>query len=178
MKQLKTLFCAVALFGATLFTSAQTTVGHIDVSTLVTSMPDYKAAEAQLKKIGDTYDTNYKNLVAEYQTKAAKYQEESKTVGDAINQTRSQEMQDFADRIQKFQENAGKEIQQKSEDLRKPILEKARLAIQKIARAKKIAYVLDSTIGSGVILADGPDLMEEVKKELGFSSTPAAPKSK
>jgi outer membrane protein len=179
MKQLKSLFCAAALFGTTFFAQAQTTVGHIDVSGLVTNMADYKAAEAQLKKIGDTYDAEYKKLVGEYQTKAGKYQEEAKTVGEAVNQTRSQEMQDMADRIQKFQENAGKEIQTKSEDLRKPILEKARLAIQKVARAKKISYVLDSTVGSGVILADGPDLMEDVKKELASAAPAVAtPKSK
>jgi outer membrane protein len=175
MKKLKSLFCAVALFGTTLFAQAQTTVGHIDVSGLVTNMADYKAAEAQLKKIGDTYDAEYKKLVTEYQTKADAYQREAKTAGDALNQTRNEEMQQFGERIQKYQETAGKEIQTKSEDLRKPILEKARLAIQKVARAKKISYVLDSTIGSGVILADGPDLMEDVKKELASSATVVAP---
>ena len=43
-------------------------------------------------------------------------------------------------------------------------MEKAQAAIQKIARAKGIQYVLDSTVGGGVILADGPDLMADVKK--------------
>ena len=178
MKQIKTLLCAAAFFGATLFASAQTTVGHIDVSGLVTNMADYKAAEAQLKKIGDTYDAEYKKLVTEYQTKQTQYENEAKTVGDAVNASRMEEMQNFGQRIQKFQDNAGKEIQQKSEDLRRPILEKARLAIQKVARAKKISYVLDSTVGSGVILADGPDLMEDVKKELASAPAPVEPKSK
>ena len=47
-----------------------------------------------------------------------------------------------------------------------PILTKAQQAIHKVARAKGYKYVMDSTIGGGVIMADGPDLMADVKKEL------------
>jgi outer membrane protein len=47
-------------------------------------------------------------------------------------------------------------------------MEKAQAAIQKVARAKGIQYVLDSTTGSGVLLADGTDLLVDVKKELGY----------
>ena len=60
------------------------------------------------------------------------------------------------------------DLDQKRVDLYTPVLEKARTAIQKVARAQGIQYVLDSTQGSGVILADGTDLMAEVKKELGI----------
>ena len=46
--------------------------------------------------------------------------------------------------------------------------EKARVAIQKVARAKGYDYVLDSSNGAGVIMADGYNLMPDVKKELGM----------
>ena len=42
------------------------------------------------------------------------------------------------------------------------------VAIQKVARAKGFKYVLDSTTGTGLILADGYDLMADVKKDLGI----------
>jgi outer membrane protein len=71
-------------------------------------------------------------------------------------------------RIQDYQENASKELQTKQEAIVKPILEKAKAAIQKVAKAKGYQYVLDSTIGAGVLVADGPDLSADVKKELGF----------
>jgi outer membrane protein len=71
-------------------------------------------------------------------------------------------------RIQQFQQTAGKDLQQKELDLYKPILEKAQAAIQKVAKAKGFQYVLDSTTGSGVLVADGTDLLADVKKELGF----------
>ena len=168
MKQLKTLFIAIVMFFGAQVANAQTKVGQIDVSVLMTTMPAMKAAEAQLNKLKDGYDVEYKKLVAEYQTKAAQYQKEAETAGDVLNQTRSQEMQDMGTRIQKYQDDASKSLQDKQIELQKPLTEKALAAIQKVARAKGIQYVLDSTLGSGVLLADGVDLLADVKKELGF----------
>ena len=43
------------------------------------------------------------------------------------------------------------------------------MTIQKVGRAKGFLFVLDSTPGStGVILADGYDLMPDVKADLGI----------
>ena len=168
MKQFKTLIIAIVLFFGAQFASAQTKVGHIDVSALMTTMPAMKTAEAQLTKLREGYDSEYKKLVAEYQTKASQYQKEAETAGDLLNQTRSQEMQDMGTRIQKYQDDASKSLQDKQIELQKPITEKALAAIQKVARAKGVQYVLDSTVGSGVLLADGMDLLADVKKELGF----------
>jgi len=168
MKQFKTLIIAIVLFFGAQVATAQTKVGHIDVSALMTTMPAMKAAEAQLTKLREGYDTEYKKLVAEYQTKAAQYQKEAETAGDLLNQTRSQEMQDMGTIIQKYQDDASKSLQDKQIELQKPLTEKALAAIQKVARAKGVQYVLDSTVGSGVLLADGMDLLADVKKELGF----------
>ena len=168
MKQLKTVFIAIVMFFGAQVASAQTKVGHIDVSALMTTMPAMKAAEAQLNKLREGYDTEYKKMVTEYQTKAAQYQKEAETAGDVLNQTRSQEMQDMGTRIQKYQDDASKSLQDKSVKWPPALMQQALTAIQKVARAKGVQYVLDSTVGSGVLLADGIDLLADVKKELGF----------
>lgn len=169
MKQLKSLLIAALLFvGASQTVSAQAKVAHIDVSELMKNMPEMKAAEAQLKKLGTTYDTEYNTMVEEFTTKIKKYEAESTTVSEAINKTRESEVQDMRARIQQYQQTATTDLQKKQEEIVKPILEKARLAIQKVAKAKGYQYVLDSSTGSGVLLAEGPDLLADVKKELGF----------
>ncbi len=168
MKQLKTLAIAIVLFIGTQV-SAQTKVAHIDLQVLMTSMPEMKTAQDQMKKIQETYDKDYKNMVTEYQTKLQKYEQEAPTAGDALNDTRSKEMQDMGSRIQQFEQTAKKELGQKELDLIKPIMEKAQKAIQKVAKAKGVNYVLDATTGSGVLFAEGGiDLLADVKKELGF----------
>ena len=64
MKQFKTLIIAIVLFFGAQVASAQTKVGHIDVSALMTTMPAMKTAEAQLTKLREGYDSEYKKLVA------------------------------------------------------------------------------------------------------------------
>jgi len=116
MKQFKSLLIAAILFiGAGQTVSAQAKVAHINVQELMTTMPDMKAANTQLENIGKTYDTQYRTMVTEYQTKIEKYEKEAATVGDAVNQTRQKEVQDMADRIQEYQQTAQKELQQKSQ---------------------------------------------------------------
>jgi outer membrane protein len=167
MRQIKSLAVAIILFVGSQM-NAQTKVAHIDVQALMTAMPEMKTAQDQLKKIQETYDKDFKAMATEYQNKLQKYEADAATAGDALNETRSKEMQDMGQRIQKFQQDAQKELGQKEMDLIKPIMEKAQTAIKKVAKAKGYNYVLDATTGSGVLVADGPDLIADVKKELGF----------
>lgn len=169
MKQLKSLLIAAILFvGASQAVSAQAKVAHINVKELMDNMPDMKAANTQLEKLNQTYTTEYNTMVEEFKKKVQQYEKEATTVTDAVNETRSKELQDMQSRIQSYQQNASKELNEKQEAIYKPILEKAKAAIQKVAKAKGYQYVLDSTVGSGVLVADGPDLLADVKKELGF----------
>lgn len=169
MKQVKSLLIAALLFvGMSQTVAAQAKIAHINVSELMSAMPEMKAANAQLEKLGKTYDTEYQTMVEEFRTKIKKYDAEATTVTDAVNETRQTEVQEMRGRIEQYQQTASKELQAKQEEIFKPIVEKARKAIQKVAKAKGFQYVLDSSIGSGVLLADGPDLLVDVKKDLGF----------
>jgi len=67
-----------------------------------------------------------------------------------------------------YRETAQQDLQKKETELLRPVYEKARTAIQKVAREKGYDYVLDSTTGTGVLLADGHNLMPDVKKDLGI----------
>ena len=170
MKKMKTLLVAIALFvGATSFVSAQSKVAHINAQELIEAMPEYKAAQSQLEKVQKTYDTEIKAMAKELDTKMKLYDGEAATKTDAENQKRVEEVQGMQNNIQAYRQQALQDLQKKQEDIFKPILEKAQAAIQKVGRAQGFQYVLDSTIGSGgVILADGKDLMADVKKELGM----------
>lgn len=169
MKQVKIVLIAAILFlGANQVTNAQAKLAHIDVSELMTFLPEMKTAQAQIEKLSKTYDTEYRTMVDEYQNKLKKYEQEAPTVGDKINEERSKEVQTLGQNITQYRETAQKELQKKQEDIFKPILEKARLAIQKVAKAQGYQYVLDASSGGGVIFAEGPNLLNDVKKELSF----------
>jgi outer membrane protein len=166
MKQFKTLAIAAFIFvvgGQTI--QAQAKVAHVDVSELMAKMPAMLEAQKQLEKLSGTYDTEYKTMVEEYQTKLKKYEQEATTVTDAVNETRSKEVQDMQKRIVDYRDNAQKELQQKEGDIVKPIMEKVKASIQKVGKAKGFQYVLNS---EGLLLTDGPNLTADIKKDLGF----------
>lgn len=169
MKQVKTLFMAsVMFFGINQAINAQQKTAHIDLRSLMTNMPEMKTAQTQLEKISKTYDSEYRTMVEEYQNKIRQYEQEATTVTDKVNEDRSKEVETLAQNITQYRDTAARELEQKQMDIMKPIMEKARQAIQKVAKTKGYQYVLDSSEGSGVLLADGPDILLDVRKELGF----------
>lgn len=169
MKQFKTLLFATALFiGATSFTQAQSKVAHINTQELIKAMPEMNTAQAEMDKLGKTYEADIQSMVTEYQNKMKQYEAESGTKTDEENQKRITEVQTMQQNIQQYQGQAQQEMQKKEVDLLKPITEKAKAAILKVARAQGFDYVLDSTQGGGVIMADGKNLIDSVKKELGI----------
>ena len=166
MKQIKTLLiAAILMLGANQTITAQAKTAHVDVSEIMTKMPAMLDAQKQLEKLSTTYDADYKKMVEEYQAKLKKYEAEAATVTEAINGDRSKEVQDMQKRIVDYRDNAQKELQQKESDIVKPLMEKVRASIQKVGKAKGYQYVLD---GTSLLLADGPNLTADVKKDLGF----------
>jgi outer membrane protein len=166
MKQIKTLLiAAILMLGANQTMNAQAKTAHVDVSEIMTKMPAMLEAQKQLDKLSTTYDADYKKMVEEYQGKLKKYEAEAATVTEAVNGERSKEVQDMQKRIVDYRDNAQKELQQKESDIVKPLMEKVRASIQKVGKAKGFQYVLD---GSSLLLADGPNLTIDVKKDLGF----------
>lgn len=165
MRNLRNLFLA-AIMIVGLNTAQAQEVAHINVSELIPAMPESKAAQDELTKMQEKLRADLQKMQNEYLQKAEAYQKEAPTAGDALNETRMKELDDMQQRLYLFQQNAQKELEKKELDLTEPIFTKAQQAIHKVARAKGYKFVLDSTIGRGVILADGPDLMVDVKKEL------------
>ncbi|TQD39646.1 OmpH family outer membrane protein [Haloflavibacter putidus] len=170
MKQFKTLLIAVSIIlGGMLSANAQDSkVAHIATQELIESMPEYQAAMSQLEKLQNTYTSDIDDLMKEAQNKNKQYQAEASTKTDEENAARAQELQATQQKIMQYRQNAQQELQKKENELIRPILEKARTAIQKVARQNNYDYVLDSTTGTGVILADGYNLMNDVQKELGI----------
>ena len=168
MKIFKKLTAAFLLMFVSFAVTAQSKVAHIDSQALISEMPEVKEAQAQLEKLQKTYSTEIDASMKEYQTKLQTYSADAQNQTEVTNQARQKELAGMEQNIQQYQQTASQDIQKKQADLLRPLIEKARAAIQKVARAQGFDYVIDGTQGGSLILADGKDLMEDVKKELGF----------
>ena len=167
MKKIKLSF-VILFFAISFSTFAQSKIAHINTTDLVASMPEMNDAKAELEKLAKTYETDIQTMAADLQSKVKQYDSEAVSQTDEENAKRLQEVQGMEQSIRQYQAQAQQELQKKEFDLLKPITEKAQEAINKVAGELGYDYVLDSTQGQGVIVANGADLMEDVKKELGF----------
>ncbi|APX99363.1 periplasmic chaperone for outer membrane proteins Skp [Lacinutrix venerupis] len=169
MKQFKTLLIAAALFiGATSLTNAQSKIAHINTQELIQSMPATKAAQADIESVRATYQADIKAMKQELDTKTKRFDAEASTKTQEENEKRYFELQSDTQAMQEYAADAQQKLQKKEFDLLKPITEKAEAAILKVAKAQGFNYVVDSTPGRGIIMAEGKDLLADVKKELGF----------
>ena len=127
-----------------------------------------KNAKSELEKLAKTYETDIQAMATELQNKIKQYDAESSTKTDEENGKRLQEVQGMEQSIRQYQAQAQQDLQKKEIELLKPITEKAKNAILKVGNSQGFDYVLDSSQGQGVIMANGKDLLADVKSELGF----------
>ena len=133
------------------------------------SITDAERGSVYGRSYGQTLTVHdIQTMAAELQSKVKQYDTEASAQTDEENARRLQEVQGMEQSIRQYQNQAQQELQKKEFDLLKPITEKAQAAIIKVAKAQGFDYVLDSTQGQGVIFADGKNLIEDVKTELGF----------
>ena len=166
MKHLKTLLFATALFiGATSFTTAQSKLAHINTQDLIKAMPEYKVAQTDIEKLGKTYETTIQTSLKELETKLKQYNADAEAQTQEENQKRMQEVEGMKQSLSQYQQQAQKDLQEKEFNMIKPITEKARVAIEKVAAAQGIDYVFEA---AGLIVAKGKDLMADVKAELNL----------
>jgi outer membrane protein len=166
MRNLKKLLIAAILFVSfSQNTQAQAKTAHVDFREVVTKMPAMIEAQKQLENLSKTYEGEITTMITEYRSTLEKYEREADQKTDKENEDRGKELQEMERRIQEYKQTAQKEVGQKEQDLMNPLIEKARAAIAKVGKAKGFQYVLDS---STLLLADGPDLTADVKKDLGY----------
>ena len=166
MKHLKSLLFAAVLFvGATSFTTAQTKIAHINKQELIKAMPAYAQAQTEIEKLSKTYEATIQTSLKELDVKLKQYNAEAETKTEEENMKRMQEVEGIKQSLGEYQQQAQKDLQEKEFNLLKPIVEKADNAIKAVAKAQGYQYVVDSAM---LIVADGKNLMLDVKKQLGM----------
>lgn len=78
MKNVKRIVLAIVMVVAmTGFVNAQSKVAHIDVNKLLQEMPEMKAAQAELKKLQESYRADLESSMTELQNKYTQYSNEA-----------------------------------------------------------------------------------------------------
>jgi outer membrane protein len=165
MKQFKTLLLIAVITLGFNAVQAQTKVAHISTDLLLSLMPETKALNTDLEKLSKTYESELKAENDKLEAKLKKYEAEVNSQTDEVNQQRSVEVQQDRQNLYQASQIAQQDIAKKRDDKLKPILEKARKAIEDVASEQGFTYVLDA---SSIIVANGTDLLPAVKAKLGI----------
>ncbi|MEO9570824.1 MAG: OmpH family outer membrane protein [Polaribacter sp.] len=168
MKNFKTLLLiAVFTLGVAGVANAQK-VGHINFEKLVAEMPQTKALKVTMEKLSKTYQDEILGMEKKIEATQKKYIAESKTQTQTTNDTRAKELQGEATKLEQARRFAYQDMQKRQNEGLQPIIEKAQKAIEDVAASKGVLYVLDSSVGKGLLVKKGEDLFNAVKAKLGF----------
>jgi outer membrane protein len=77
-------------------------------------------------------------------------------------------LQDIQKRMQDFNTTAQQKFDEKSNELVKPLSDKAHTAVEAVAKEKGYTYVINSAQTQFIIAPPADDLMEAVKAKLGI----------
>ena len=147
---------------------AQSKVAHINAQALIAAMPEAKKAETDLQTYAQSLEGDGKALVDEYTKKMKEFDEKAATMTDNVKEIKTREIQDAQKRIQDYRDAAEQKVQNKQQELLKPIYDKARKAIEDVAKEKGYGYVIDSSAGILLVSPAADDILAAVKGKLGI----------
>ncbi len=167
MKKLVTIVLVAAGLVAATQVNAQNKQGYISVQELVQAMPEYKKADTTLAEYQNALNQQYAERVQDFNMRDSLLSSK-----DTVKYTRAQievKRNDLAKtyvELQQWNQRAQQMYQAKEDETMKPILDKARKAIQDVAKENGYAYVFAKE--QLLVSPPGDDILALVKKKLGL----------
>ena len=168
---LKTAVAGVALVICS-FTATAQKVAHIDLDSLISLMPESKTAQEAVQAYAKSLEQEVTAMQQELQTKYEAYQKDSPNMAPIVKESKEKELNDLNQRITDFQQQAQADYQKKSAELSKPVYEKAKKAIDQVAKDNGYKYVLDTSTGLVIYSEPTDDILGLVIKKLGITLPP------
>ena len=157
-KYIKSFVVAAILFAAPASSFAQK-IAHLDFDSLLQLMPEMADAKKKSEEYYKQLESQLVTMNNDLQSKIDDYTQNKEKYTDLIKQVKEKEITDLQQRLQDFQMQAQKEFQAKNAELSKPIEDKAKKAVEAVAKAKGYKYVIDTT--SQMLLVSDPSRSEE-----------------
>jgi outer membrane protein len=141
-------------------------IAHLSLDSLVSGMPETKVAREQAQNYLKDLEKTLMSMEQELQTKYNDYLANEATMSDLVKRTKQEELQSMQKRIEDFRAQAQQDYQAKYQFLITPILDKAKKAIEMVAKENGYKYVLDASAGFILYSEPSDDILPAVKKKL------------
>lgn len=168
MKTFKKLTLAMAMLMMALVVHAQK-FGHISSDQLLKAMPESDSAQVKMQEIQKQYELDIEAMQVEINKKMQEFSQNEATMSDLIKEAKVSEIQEMQVRLQNFSQAAQQDLQQQSVKLMQPVMDKARKAIDEVAKENGLLYVFDLSQGNPIYASEESlEIMPMVKAKLGI----------
>ena len=160
-------FILTSLFLSTQHAEAQAKFGYVSSQELITAMPDFRKADTSLKEFEVALNGQYEEMVQDFRVR------DSLLISkDTLKYTKAQlelkrrELAQLYQKVQGWQQEAGRIYQNRQQELMTPIYDKARKVIADVAKENGYTYVF--TKEQLLSFPPGDDLLPLIKKKLNL----------
>lgn len=165
----KLIALALLVFIGQAATAQELKFGHIDTQELLGMMPEMKTAQTQLEAYATELQNDLEVLAVEFNNKRNEFEQKQAEMSDLLRETKQEELMTMQQNIQRYQQNSDQKFNQKQQELVGPVVEKARKAIQDVAKENGFTYVFDVSQGALVYFSEhSTDLLPLVQQKLGI----------
>ena len=148
---------------------AQSKFAHMNSQEVITVMPEFTKAQADLDALSKQYQKEMETGQAEFNRKYQELLQQQDSLPKNILERRQKEIQDMAQRQEQFQQEAYQALQKAQQDAMTPIYKKLDDAIQAVGKAEGVVYIFDiARTNIPFIGAQSIDLTAKVKTQLGI----------
>ena len=172
---MKKMFLMVAVFLMVSATSFGQKYAYIDSEYILSNMPEYTEAQAELDRIAVEWQKEIEAQFKKIDSMYKKYQVEAITLPETMKQKRDNAIiaaEAAAKDLQKKRFGKDGDLFKKREELVKPIQDRVFTAIEEYAKERGFAFVFDTAGSMTIVYADAKwDINDQVMQRLGISIT-------
>ena len=157
---MKRMILAVGILSMAFALHAQK-FGHVTSELLLQAMPEYDSALVELEELRQHYTLELERIQVEINQKIEAFNQSETTMSDLIKEAKASEIEELQMRLQQG-------LQQQQAAVMAPVMEKARGAIDEVAKEQGLLYVFDLSQGNPIYTSEESlDMIPLVKAKLG-----------
>ena len=152
------------------FVYGQSKLGYANVEYILSQLPEAKQVQSELETYEGQLKRRMESKVEEYKRKGENFEKNYNNMTDLERADTQEEIQTIQESILKFQQEAEASIQQKQQNLLKPLYEKIQSAIDSVASRNNYTYIFKAE--SLLFAKPEEDISDDILKLLGVTPEP------
>ena len=167
---LKKIALIAAMIVLPLAAMAQAKFAHMNSQEVISVMPEFTKAQADLDAMAKQYQEEIQRTEEEFNKKYQEFLAQQDSLPQNIAERRMKELNDMAQRQQQFQQEARQSIEKAQQDHMTPIMKKLDDAVQAVGQAGGYVYIFD-VARTPVAYSSSPsdDVTAKVKTQMGIN---------